>query len=100
MESMSTCGYMNCWKPIEGMALICDDHRAQRVKECKQQRTLQNYEPNNRNCTYGHHNSVDSCPICARGGLWDKRFNCKPCDKCHYCGEVHPFAPAGEPTAA
>lgn len=71
---MGTCTMMNCLRPISGMALICDEHKAERATACANQRTLSDYSPTNPDCTYS---------ACAR----------ESCDHCHYCGEVHHWEP-------
>lgn len=91
---MDTCAIPLCIAPIDGMALICDEHRAGRVKECAGIRARPNFNPSNRNCNYGYHQGREQFGR-ANGDIdRDGKLvvDFLACTECHYCGQVHPVA--------
>jgi hypothetical protein len=74
---------------FEGPYEICDPCIARRRAECESRRQQPNYKPSNPACSYGWHQLVLTCEPCQRDGSWGNK-GCGPCEKCHYCNEVHP----------
>lgn len=85
---MSWCAVLLCRVPVDGLALICNRHRAERVKECKIIRSKPTYKPANPDCTFGYHALILRCKCHGKGWVGGE---CKPCTECHYCGLVHHF---------
>lgn len=87
------CVYPVCTGQTEGMAMICDKHRAERIAECKQRAASPGLKPFNPMCNHGYHQKQtaygratgeiarDGQPILVH----------QACTECHYCGEVHPY---------
>jgi hypothetical protein len=87
MTMTDTCTYPLCRKPVEGFALICDDHKAERRSECAAALANPNYQPHNQMCRFGHHQHPPQYGRLALG--WPLKLEHVACDRCHYCGEVH-----------
>ncbi len=91
METTTVAKCMLCFKqPISGLQNICESCRAQRVKVCVQPKDNpacgyyahrvpnENWPGEDRPCKGAYPN---------RPQMW-----CQPCDRCHFCGEVHEAA--------
>lgn len=74
---------MVCWRnPIEGLQMICESCRQKRIPLCQPLK-------GNPACGYAWHARVNNCEACAKHPDWNGGFRCQPCDRCHFCGEVH-----------
>ncbi len=82
-----------CGKRIAGRLDVCETCMTARRNECAFNANDPNFKPRNPNCNYGWHGNVMSCSICMTLGIYGTT-GCKPCEKCHYCNEVHPMAAA------
>lgn len=82
------CALMNCRGVVSGLQLICEPCRQKRVTECRTMRINADARPQAHICRYGRHSGADRCQVCPKLGVPETMW-CKPCDRCHYCGELH-----------
>jgi hypothetical protein len=69
--------------------MLCDNHKAERIKECLASRSAPNYKPRNPNCTHGMHQEPTQYGKLLPG--FGEHMAYAPCEECHYCGQIHPW---------
>lgn len=85
---MCLCGRRNDG-PLDVCPLCMEDRRA----DCIDRRQSPNFKPSNPACNYGWHALVNDCRVCHVLKIYGTG-GCKPCEKYHYCNEIHPAVAA------